>query len=126
MINPSIELDVKYSRHISSLSPDSKLCPMETLYPFLKAMDSMPLIACEKKLFAISHTTTPIDWLLLSLRLWAFLLGLKLTFFACSRTRFLVLTLISWLSLNDLETVEMDSPRSLAMSFKVVLVSFTV
>src|SRR5205809_3342285 len=74
-IKPSIDLEVRYCKWIDSRSNDSRLWEMMTLYPFLYAIDSIPSIACEKKLLAISETITPIERLLRSLRLKAIGLG---------------------------------------------------
>src|SRR4028119_2007903 len=66
---PSTDLDARYCRSITSRSYDSWLWAMITWYPLLYAIDSIPLMTCEKKVLAISHTTMPIERLLFSLRL---------------------------------------------------------
>ena len=118
-MNPSIVPLLSISITPISFSKDSLLIQVITLYPFSSATFSIPLKTLAKKEFKILGIITPIVLVDRFLRFNPILFGLYFLSLAYSLTLIFVGSLISGLSFNAFDTVDTETPNSLAICFKV-------
>src|SRR5690625_4272703 len=121
---PSTCLSIKFCKYADSMFTSFIELHKNDVYPNFSACASLFNTSVEKNGWLISGNTNPIIFDCLYNRLLAKLLGLKLYFLIILVTFFIVSGCTRALPVNTLETVEGDTPASLAMSYMVILPFF--